>query len=187
MALVAEVVNFLALDAEALRHFIGGDALGHELVHIHHAGREGRGSAHIAAHRHPRHVLHTAGDDDLRLPRSDHRRAQMHRLLARATLEIHRRRRQLDWPFRLKHDIPRDVHALLIHLRHATHDDVVDILRCGATAGEQLVERPGAQRDRVDFSKPAVAPPNGCANRLHDDYFAHGFPSRSSYPIAAPV
>ena len=113
--------------------------------------------AAVGAHRHARHALDAAGDDEvLRAGHHAHRR-EVDRLEPGAAEAVEGDAGDLVGPARREHRVARDVGALLADLRDAADDDVVDVRRVDPRLLGETVERLGEQLLRMDVRERALA------------------------------
>ena len=117
-----DLVELLARELPAIGDHLRGQALGDEpaVVALEHLRREGTVAPdHVGEHRHPRHRLDPAGDDEVVVAGDEPGGGEVHGLLARAALPVDRGARDgLGEPGR-ERGVAGDVDALLTDLRDA--------------------------------------------------------------------
>ena len=138
LALSREVVLLLARDAVVLGDVLGGDAhvdvlegvhqpvMHHRVDHLRVAHARAEATAGHQVGR-PRHVLHAAGHDDVRVARPDDLRRQRDGLQARAAEHVDGRRGHLDRQPGSDRGLARGVLAEA-GLQHAPEQDLLDLL-----------------------------------------------------------
>ena len=175
VALHAELVHGLALDAVLAGDQLGGDALRHHVVELGQLGREGvaRPLHDRGAHRHPRHRLHASRDGDVADAGLDQVGREVDGLLTGAALAVDGGGGCLDREARRQPGVAGDVDGLLAGLHHVPEDDVFDQPGLDAGAVDQLLQHHGSQDDRVEVFELAVALAHGGTNGFDDDHFAH--------------
>ena len=146
-----ELVELAAAVSPLRGDHLPGEALRHEIGPLlHQTGRGGPvASDGIGPHRHPRHVLDSAGHHQLCGAAAHRLCAEIHCLQAGAAKAVHGGAWHFDGEARRQHRSPGDVHPLLAHLRHASHDHVVDVLGPHVGALQRAGQRARQQIDRV--------------------------------------
>ena len=143
-----DLVELLAGELPAVGDHLRRQALGHEaaVVALEHLRREGAVAAdHVGEHRHARHRLDAAGDDEVVVPGDEARGGEVHGLLARAALAVDGGAGHRLGEAGGERGVARDVDALLADLRDAAPQDVVDERGVDPGTGDEGVEHGGRQ------------------------------------------
>ena len=153
---------------DALRH------LGELLPQVHVVAVD---AAPVGAHRHARHALDAAGDDQLLLAGHHAHGREVERLGARAAEAVQGHARGGVGPAGGEHGVAAHVGALLADLADAADDDVFDVLRAQAGTAGELVQDLGEQLLGVHARKSALAGLAAAArgpDRIEDEDVTHG-------------
>src|SRR6266699_1704840 len=173
-----ELVHLRPRHVVLVRHEVGRDALLHDLVFLEELRAQGAG---VRSERHAGHRLDAARDDDVGLARHHFHRGEVERLQAGGAHPVHARARDRLRESGDERCEPSDVHPLLVDLRDASEDDVLDDLRLDAGAvGE------GPQRERGEVVGPplfqgAAAPADRRPHGFDDHGLGHGLPQSTSW------
>ena len=178
MTLGRELVELLALEPPRLGDQLRGSPLGHDVVALLQPGRERplAGAHRVRAHRHARHVLDAARDDDIVLTRHHAQRGEVGRLLPRAAHPVERRAAHVHREARDQRRVARDVEPLLTELVDAAEDDVLDLGSVDADAGDELAKHVRREVVGADGGESAVPLSDGATHGSNDDGVSHGGP-----------
>ena len=149
-------------------------------VHVPAVRARDAGSAeHGGAESDPAHHLDPARDAGVDGAGGDEPGDEVVGLLRRSALAVDRRHtRRLRQPG-VQPGVAPDVARLLAALRHAPRDDLLDFVRFDAGASDDLALHVAEGERRMQPCQPAVALPDGCADRLDDHGFGHATASRN--------
>ena len=137
--------------------------------------------AAVRAERHPRHRLDAARDHDIRLAGQDLHRGEIERLQPGGAHPVHARARH---GLRESGDQRRqaaDVHALLVDLRDASEDDIVDDLRLDSRAVYEGTQDERGEVVRSPILERSTALPNRRPHGSNDHGLRHGASRRTSW------
>jgi hypothetical protein len=127
----------------------------------------------MSAHRHPRHALDAAGDDEVLGAGLDRLRGEVHGLLPGAAKAVQRHARDINRPSSGEQRSTRDVRALFAGLGDTTDDDVVDLGGIDIIAFDNLVQRHAEHVDRMDLRQRSRGRARAASASV-DDGFTHG-------------
>src|SRR2546428_2851347 len=139
----------------------------------------------VRTHGDARHALHAARDHQIEGAGSSAHRREIDRLQARAAEPVERGRAHLDRPARAEHRVAGQVRALLVHLRDAPRDHVVDARRVEAVAAGERHQQLREQllwMDPGERALPRLSASARSAHRIDDVARGH---DRSPFPPRA--